>query len=156
MKKPLFCVILLCIVIFSAENTFAGSKCYGMTTFSDSVKTSVSTPDPANPGNKVLTGALYVPGAYYLPFIGTLLKDANGIDKRFSVHMINNTTSYGGFRDCILDATLGTTAPIQGPFEINCGAGGFTVTGTLIQVNCGSLPSPSFELLSTDLPLAGK
>lgn len=150
-------LFLICIAIFSAQNTTAATKCYNWSPFPDVLKVSVTTPDPANPANKLLTGALYVSGTYYLPFIGTLVKDADGVQKRFSIHLTNNTTSFGGFRDCVLDAVLGTTAPIQGPLEVNCGAGGFTNAGTLIQVNCGTLPSPSaLELLSTGTPAGGK
>ena len=149
MKKTVYCLIFVCFVIFSAHTAIAQTKCYSWDPYPDVLKVTVTTQDPSHPANKLLTGALYVSGGYYLPFIGTLVKDADGVNKRFSIHLTNNTSSFGGYEDCVLDATLGTTKPIQGPLVITCGAGGFTNTGTLIQVNCSTLPSPTMLL---DLP----
>jgi len=146
MKKTVYCLIFVCFVIFSAQTVIAGTKCYNWSPFIDVLKVTVTPQDPSNPANKLLTGALYAQGIYYLPFIGTLVKDADGVNKRFSIHLTNNTVDFGGFRDCVLDATLGTTKPIQGPLEVNCGAGGFTNTGTLIQVDCSTLPPPTVLL----------
>ena len=158
MKKTVYCLILVCFVIFSAQTAIAGTKCYNWSPFGDVLKVTVTTQDPKHPANKLLTGALYYPGLYYLPFTGTLVKDADGVSKRFSIHLTNNTTSFDGFNDCVIDATLGTTNPIQGPVEIECGAGGFTGSGTLIQIDCSTLPAPTEPLrVSEDaLPAGGE
>ena len=149
MKKTTFCILFLSFTILLAQTAIAGSKCYNWSPYdNDWLKVTVTTQDPSNPANKLLTGVLYYPGGYYLPFIGTLVKDADGVSKRFSIHLTNNNTgAFGGYRDCVLDATLGTTKPIQGPLECDCGTGGFVNTGTLIQVPCSTLPDPAGTLL---------
>jgi hypothetical protein len=143
MKKVAIVLTLACLALGSIGTAGAGTKCYNWSPYVDVLKVTVTTQDSHSPSNKLLTGALYVPGYYYLTFIGTQLKDADGSSKRFSIHLTNNTDAFGGYRECALDATLLTNHPAEGPLTIDCGAGGFTNTGTLVQVSCSTLPSPS-------------
>lgn len=143
MKKAALVLTLVCLVLGSVGTATAGVKCYNWSPYVDVLKVTVTPQDPGNPSNKLLTGALYVPGYYFLTFVGTQVKDADGTSKRFSIHLTNNTVSFGGYKECSLDATLGTDTPVQGPLTIDCGAGGFSNSGTLVQVSCSELPSPS-------------
>jgi hypothetical protein len=159
MKKTFFLLILACFTILLVNSASATTNCYNWSPFPDVIKVTVTPQDPLNPINKIITGALYVQGLYYLPLTGTMVKDADRVHKRFSAHATNNTTFFGGFLDCAMDATLDPSAlPIQGPFTITCGGnGGFSNTGTLIKVDCSTLPSPqSSEILSSSAEVGGK
>jgi len=149
MKKAAFCLILGCFVIFLAQPGVAGSKCYVFSNFGDVLKVTVTSQDPSHPANKLLTGVWYYPGSYYMPIIGTLVKDSDGVSKRFSIRATNTTSDFGGYVDCALDATLGTTTPIQGPLLVDCGAGGWTFTDTLVQTKCSEV-----DPYSAPLPLS--
>ncbi len=144
MKKTIFFLVSVFFVILLVGSASAGVQCYDVSPYPDVVKVTVTVQDPLNPVNKIVTGALYLQGTYYLPLSGTVVKDADGVHKRVSVHATNNTTSFGGYVDCVIDATLDPTAtPVQGPMIISCGGnGGFSNTATLVRVPCSTLPHP--------------
>jgi hypothetical protein len=146
MKKTVFCLILGCSLIFLAQNAFA-VKCYQFTLFTDVVK--------VLSGTKVINGVWYASPDYYMPFVGTIVIDSDPDFNRFSIHVTNNTTAFGGFRDCVVDATLSKTKPIQGTAIIDCGVGGFSLTTPFAQVDCKTV-SPfdtPLPLLEPSLPI---
>lgn len=150
-------LILLVLVLFSAfvvTQSEAGQLCWNWSPFLDIIK--VSTTSTLN-GHTAVNGFLTASGFYFLPVIGTFEKDPNGLDKRLSLHMTNNTTFFGGFRDCVADASLSRTSvpKLEGPVEVNCGAGGFVQTGTLVRIDCSTL-APLSQPTDTSTRLLGE
>ncbi len=142
MKRIFGVLVSACFVILSVNSALASTQCFIVFPYQEIIQVTVTPQDPSNPGNKIISGAFYAPGLYYLPLVGTIVIDADGIHKRFSAHATNKSTAFGGNLDCALDATLDPTArPVQGPLSFACG--GFVhPPATLIKVDCSTSPGP--------------
>jgi hypothetical protein len=137
-KIALVLLVFALIAGFTAAKSEAGQICWGMDVFADIIKVSVT---PTGSGHKIVNGVWFA-GSYLNPVTGTFEKDFDGTSRRLSLHATNNTTSFGGFRDCILDADLSAVSvpKWEGPGIVDCGAGAFPVSGfNLIRVNCTTL-----------------
>jgi hypothetical protein len=146
-KAALFFMALVILVGYAVRDSGAAEMCWNLNPFTDIIKVSMVKPDPLLP-HKLITGFWKATGDYVIPVVGSFETDLGGVNKRLSLHGTNNTTSFSGYRDCILDATLSPTSTPkwEGPWEINCGAGGFTNSGVeLTRIDCTTLAPLSFS-----------
>jgi len=84
-----------------------------------------------------VTGIWIAEGFYHMPIVGSTSRNTVGEGFRFGIHATNNSdTSFDGYTDCVLDATMDET--LGGPWRLSCGAGAYTLSGTLSLVDCGA------------------
>ena len=151
-------LLLLVLVLFSAfvvTQSEAVQICWGMDSYADIIKVSTL---PTGSGHKLVNGVWYA-SPYNNPVVGTMEWDTDGTSKRLSLHATNNTISFGGFKDCVLDADLSSssTPKWEGPAVVDCGAGGFPVSGfNLIRINCTTLVPLSATSLTTGSKALGE
>ena len=141
MKKIVLVLLAVALIAgFTAAKSEAGQICWGMDIFSDIIKVSVTN---TGSSHKIVNGVWFAGTSYLNPVTGTFEKDFDGSSKRLSLHATNNDAiSFGGFRDCVLDADLSAVSSPkwEGPAIVDCGAGGFPVSGfSLIRVDCATL-----------------
>jgi len=152
MKKAVLLFLALVMLIgLTIQDSQAVQLCWQLSPFPDIIKVSVFQPDPLLP-HKLVNGIWKFDDSYLIPVVGTFEKDLGGVNKRLSLHGTNNfLAGFGGFRDCILDATLSPTSTPkwEGPWALDCGSGGFTNSGDLIRINCLTLVPLSVTPKST-------
>jgi hypothetical protein len=116
-----------------AKADFLGTFCWNWDTNIDNFELSVTD----NGGHFLVHGKWVAKFLdltfYFIPVVGNASIEGSTI--HLGLHGTNNTTSFGGFDDCVLDAIL-DPATLSGPFTVDCGAGGFTSSGTLNPISC--------------------
>jgi len=154
-KVGLLLMVLFLFSAFVVTKSEAGQICWGMDIYSDIIKVSQL---PTGNGHKLVNGVWFA-STYNNPVVGTMEWDTDGISKRLSLHATNNTVSFGGFKDCVLDADLSSssTPKWEGPAIIDCGSGGYPVSGfNLIRIDCTTLQSLSGTSLNAGLKGLGE
>jgi hypothetical protein len=126
-KSYLMIMILLTSLIFMAVPAQAQRACWQLSPFIDKIELGYER----HTVHYVLHGK-WVTSSYFLPVVGNLSPDGAGWN--LGIHGTNNTTSFGGFDNCVLDADL--NGSFTGPWTLDCGAGGFTNSGTLTLISC--------------------
>jgi hypothetical protein len=82
--------------------------------------------------NHFLVHGKWVTSSYFLPVVGNL--SAEGTGWNLGIHGSNSSASFGDWDNCVLDARLDSS--FTGPWTLDCGAGGFTNSGTLTLISC--------------------
>jgi hypothetical protein len=112
-KSYLMIMILLISLIFMAVPAQAQRACW-------------------QHSNHFLVHGKWVTSSYFLPVVGNL--SAEGTGWNLGIHGSNSSASFGDWDNCVLDARLDSS--FTGPWTLDCGAGGFTNSGTLTLISC--------------------
>jgi len=127
-KSYLMIMILLIGLIFMAVPAQAQRACWQIDGFTDKMELGYER----HTVHYVVHGKWVAETSYFLPAVGNLSPDGAGWN--LGIHFTNNTTAFGDFDNCVLDADLNSS--LNGPFAFDCGAGGWTGTGTMSLISC--------------------
>jgi hypothetical protein len=127
-KSYLMIMILLISLIFMAVPAQAQRACWQFDGFSDQMELGYER----HTVHYVVHGKWVAGTSYFMPVVGNLSPDGAGWN--LGIHMTNNTTAFADFDNCVLDADL--NGSLNGPFTVDCGAGGFTASGTISLISC--------------------
>jgi hypothetical protein len=117
------------IYAVNARADFLGNFCWNLDPFIDNIELAVTE----NGGHFLVHGKWVATSAYFIPVVGNA--SVEGSTAHLGLHGTNNTTAFSGFNDCTMDAILDLTT-LTGPQTIDCGAGGFTGSATLVPIAC--------------------
>jgi len=82
---------------------------------------------------------------YLMPCVGSASQVPQDGRINMGLHCTNYTAAFNGQSDCVISGLIDPES-LVGPAKIECGAGLFTRTGTLVPIGCDTEPTQSGEV----------
>ncbi|OHB70207.1 MAG: hypothetical protein A2W23_08125 [Planctomycetes bacterium RBG_16_43_13] len=128
--KACLIMILLIGLFLMTASAQAQTVCWKLDPYIDKIEVGYES----HSGHYLVNGKWVASGLYFLPVVGSLSSNAPG-NFNMGLHATNDTTYFGGYDNCVLDAELSSTT-LNGTWKIDCGGGGLTNSGTLTKITC--------------------